>query len=384
MLNNLNIKQRVLLNIALNLGVQVHLVLCVVLGWSGTTLLVGCMGLGLSALYLYVDSARHTGNFMEAIMGGAKRMGGGDLTVDVPTTANNVTAREGLQTMQSLQDTLRRTMATLRDGSHTVNMAAGEIAAGNQDLSRRTEQGSADLQSAASALRGMTEAAQHGNTTMKEASQLAQSTTSQVRQSGEVVAQAVRAMGLASESSKKISDIIAVIDGIAFQTNILALNAAVEAARAGEQGRGFAVVASEVRSLAGRSAEAAKEIKGLITRSVEQVESGSQLVNNAGQQMSQVVTGTERVAALIAELAQMSGAQSGGLRSISDSVDRLDQAMQQNAALVEEEAAAAETLRVQAQRLNQLVAQFQLPGGGMAPLAPAARLGSPATALLAR
>ena len=167
-------------------------------------------------------------------------------------------------------------------------------------------------------------------------------------------------MTLVSQSSRKISDIIGVIDGIAFQTNILALNAAVEAARAGDQGRGFAVVASEVRLLAGRSAAAAKEIKSLITSSVEQVETGSQLVNDAGTHMSEVVASIERVASLISEATRLSRTQSGGFKDLLDSVDRLDQAMQQNAALVEQETAAAEMLKSQAQRLNQLVEKIQV------------------------
>jgi methyl-accepting chemotaxis protein len=163
-----------------------------------------------------------------------------------------------------------------------------------------------------------------------------------------------------SQSSRKISDIIGVIDGIAFQTNILALNAAVEAARAGEQGRGFAVVASEVRSLAGRSADAAKEIKTLISRSVEQVDAGSNLVNDAGTRMQEVVSSVERVASLIADATQMARTQSSGLKDIADSVDRLDQTMQQNAALVEQGAAAADSLKGQATRLTELVQRFRL------------------------
>ncbi len=367
MFNSLNIKQRMQLNIALNAGLQVYLVLGTLLEWAPMTIMVGCMVLGITALALYIDSAKATGRFVEAVMGGAARMSQGDLTVDVPTKSNNVTAREGLQVMQSLQDTLRQMMTTLRDGSHEVNMAATEIAAGNQDLSMRTEQGSADLQVAANSMRSMTDAAHHSTGTMDEASNLAQNTTTQVRQSGAVVAKAVQAMTLVSESSRKISDIIGVIDGIAFQTNILALNAAVEAARAGDQGRGFAVVASEVRSLAGRSAAAAKEIKSLITDSVEQVETGSRLVNDAGSHMGEVVASIERVASLISEATQMSRTQSGGFKDISDSVDRLDQAMQQNAALVEQETAAAETLKSQAQRLNLLVEKFRLPAGAHAP-----------------
>ena len=367
MLNSLNIKQRILLNIALNAGVQIYLVSGTLLGWSPIAIMVGCMVLGISALALYIDSAKATGRFMEAVMGGAARMSQGDLSVDVPTVANNVTAREGLLVMQSLQDTLRQMMATLRDGSNEVNIAATEIAAGNQDLSTRTEQGSADLQVAANSMRSLTDATHHSAGTMDKASSLAQSTTKQVRQSGEVVAKAVQAMTLVSQSSRRISDIIGVIDGIAFQTNILALNAAVEAARAGDQGRGFAVVASEVRLLAGRSAAAAKEIKRLITSSVEQVETGSQLVNDAGTHMSEVVASIERVASLISEATQLSRTQNVGFKDLSDSVDRLDHAMQQNAALVEQETAAAEMLKSQAQRLNQLVEKFRLPAGASAP-----------------
>jgi methyl-accepting chemotaxis protein len=205
----------------------------------------------------------------------------------------------------------------------------------------------------------MTEAARHSSESMGQAASLSQSTSQLAQQSGLVVSQAVTAMSGVSQSSRKIADIISVIDGIAFQTNILALNAAVEAARAGEQGRGFAVVASEVRSLAGRSADAAKEIKSLINSSVEQVDAGSHLVNEAGNRMQEVVGSIERVAGLITEATAMARTQSSGLHGIADSVDRLDQTMQQNAALVEEGAAAASSLKQQASLLTQLVSQFR-------------------------
>jgi methyl-accepting chemotaxis protein len=286
-------------------------------------------------------------------------MGEGDLREDMPR-AYNISAQQGMDVMQALLDKLREVMGTLGSGAEQVNTAASEIAAGNLDLSQRTEQGSADLQSAAHSMRQMTEAAQHSSEAMSEASSLAQATSKQARESGEVVLKTVEAMNGVSQSSRKIADIIGVIDGIAFQTNILALNAAVEAARAGEQGRGFAVVAAEVRSLAGRSAEAAKEIKSLISSSVEQVDAGSALVNDAGTRMQDVVASVERVASLIADASGLARTQSGGLQAIADSIDRLDQSMQQNAALVEEGAAAAESLKTQAAMLNDLVSGFRL------------------------
>ncbi len=329
------------------------------LGWSAAVLVLLALALAVVQILQYLSAAKNTGSVITGVMACAERLSEGNLREDVQVTGN-ATARAALNTMQTLQDSLRDMMGTLRDGADQVNTAASEIAAGNLDLSQRTERGSADLQSAASSMRDMTTVASHASEAMSEASSLSQKTSQLAKQSGQVVGQAVTAMSGVSQSSRKIADIIGVIDGIAFQTNILALNAAVEAARAGEQGRGFAVVASEVRSLAGRSADAAKEIKNLISRSVEQVDAGSNLVNDAGTRMQEVVSSVERVASLIADATQMARTQSSGLKDIADSVDRLDQTMQQNAALVEEGAAAADSLKGQAIRLTELVQRFRL------------------------
>ncbi len=359
MFNSMSLKQRVLLQLVLNITLQIVIVSGVAMGWSKGTLITSSLAIGIFSLVLYLDSATASAHFLKVLMEGATRMGSGDLTRDMPTM-NNASMRDGLTTMQVLQDRIRRMMVTLNEGASQVSNAASEIAAGNQDLSHRTEQGSAELQSASSAMHRMTEAALQSAASMGEAASLSQTTSEQAQQSGSVVNQAVAAMGEVSASSRKIADIISVIDGIAFQTNILALNAAVEAARAGEQGRGFAVVASEVRSLAGRSAEAAREIKSLIASSVERVEMGSELVNDAGQRMQQVVSSIEQVASLITDVTSRSRAQTSGLQDIASTVDRLDQSMQQNAALVEQEAAAAENLKSQAALLHQLVEQFRV------------------------
>ena len=357
--DRLTLKQRVVAQIGLNIGLQVFVVSGTLLSWTAFTVVTGSLSLGGLLLWLYLDSASGTNRFLTALMEGSRRMGNGDLTRDIPIFGNP-TVQEGLGTLQALQDRIRGMMGTLNDGAAHVSNASSEIAAGNQDLSHRTEQSSSELQAASSSMHQMTQAAVRSAEAMGEAASLSQGTSQLASQSGEVVNRAVAAMGAVSDSSRKISDIISVIDGIAFQTNILALNAAVEAARAGEQGRGFAVVASEVRSLAGRSAEAAKEIKNLISSSVEQVDSGSRLVNDAGARMQEVVTSIERVASLIKEATTMSRTQSGGLQTIAETVDRLDQAMQQNAALVEQEAAAAESLKTQAALLQQLVERFKV------------------------
>ncbi len=379
MFNRLTLKQRVLIQLLLNITLQIVVVAGVLMDWDKLTLILSSLGIGVFMLWLYLDSAMASRQFVDELISGAQRMGDGDLTRDVAVAFGNPTLREGLGTMQALQVRIRSMLGSLNEGAWQVSNASSEIAAGNQDLSRRTEQGSAELQSASSAMKQMTDAAAQSSDAMQKATNLSQGTSALVYTSGAVVDQAVAAMGEVSNSSRKIADIISVIDGIAFQTNILALNAAVEAARAGEQGRGFAVVASEVRSLAGRSAEAAKEIKSLITASVEQVEKGAGLVNAAGAKMGEVVRAIEAVSGLIVEASGMSRQQTLGLRDIATTLEHLDVAMQQNAALVEQETAAAESLKSQAAKLHGLVGEFKLPGGTAANHAsPARKPSSPA------
>ena len=272
---------------------------------------------------------------------------------------------------------LRGSMQTVRQATDSIGTAAREIAAGNADLSQRTEQAAGSLQQTASSTEELTATVRQTADSARTASQLAASASEVALRGGSVVAQVVVTMNEINTSSRKIADITSVIDGIAFQTNILALNAAVEAARAGEQGRGFAVVASEVRSLAQRSAAAAKEIKSLIGDSVDRVEAGSRLVGSAGSTMSEIVDSVRRVADIIGEISAAASEQSAGLCQVNNAVTSLDQATQQNSALVEESAAAAESLREQANRLLKVVASFQLgaeaPESGSVSPAPAAQ-----------
>jgi len=263
---------------------------------------------------------------------------------------------------KTMQDSLVKLVSHVRQGSESVSTASAEIAQGNNDLSSRTENQASALEQTAASMEELSSTVKQNADNAHQANQLAMNASTVAVQGGEVVAQVVNTMKGINEASRKISDIIGVIDGIAFQTNILALNAAVEAARAGEQGRGFAVVASEVRSLAGRSAEAAKEIKTLINVSVERVEQGTILVDQAGTTMNEVVTSIKRVTDIMGEISAASNEQSLGVSQVGEAVTQMDQVTQQNAALVEEMAAAASSLKSQAQDLVQTVAVFKLSG----------------------
>ncbi len=265
-----------------------------------------------------------------------------------------------MRSLATMNRSLGTMVAQVRHSTDSIATASSEIASGNNDLAQRTEQTSSNLASTASSMDSLTQAVRMSSENARQAATLAANASSVAQRGGDVVTQVVHTMQEIDASSKKIADIISVIDGIAFQTNILALNAAVEAARAGEQGRGFAVVASEVRSLAGRSAEAAKEIKGLISTSVSKVQSGTQLVTDAGTTMQEIVQSVRSVVDVIGEITAAASEQSTGIAEVNQSVNKLDQMTQQNAALVEESAAAAESLRDQAAQLADAVAVFKV------------------------
>jgi len=287
-----------------------------------------------------------------------RRIAQGDLTVDIALKSDDQSSL--LYAIRSMRDSLSAIVGHVRTGSEGVASSSAEIAHGNNDLSARTEQQASALEETAASMEELSSTVKQNADNARQANQLAQSASTVAVKGGEVVAQVVDTMKGINDSSKKISDIISVIDGIAFQTNILALNAAVEAARAGEQGRGFAVVASEVRSLASRSADAAKEIKYLINASVERVEQGTVLVDQAGVTMTEVVSSIRRVTDLMGEISAASSEQSAGVSQVGEAVTQMDQATQQNAALVEEMAAAAASLRSQAHELVDTVAVFKL------------------------
>ena len=283
----------------------------------------------------------------------------GNLTTQIDTNSTDETGQL-LISLQRMQASLGKIVNQVRRGSEGVANASGEIELGNQDLSGRTEAQASALQQTAASMDQLNATVHQNAESANQANQLAMSASNVAIKGGEVVSQVVQTMKGINDSSRKIADIISVIDGIAFQTNILALNAAVEAARAGEQGRGFAVVASEVRSLAGRSAQAAKEIKSLIHASVERVEQGTNLVDQAGVTMTEVVASIKHVTDIVGEISAASNEQATGVAQIGESVTRMDQATQQNAALVEQMAAAASSLKSQAHDLVQVVASFQL------------------------
>ncbi|MBT9540514.1 methyl-accepting chemotaxis protein [Thiobacillus sp.] len=290
----------------------------------------------------------------------ANKVAEGDLSFHLDDVARDNEFGRLLVAQQLMERKLADIVGQVRTGTDTITVAAREIATGNADLSSRTEQQASSLEETASSMEELTSTVKQNAENARQANQLVQSTAEVAVKGGNVVGQVVDTMASISESSRKIADIIGVIDGIAFQTNILALNAAVEAARAGEQGRGFAVVASEVRNLAQRSAGAAKEIKSLIEDSVGQVESGGKLVGEAGKTMGEIVTSVKRVTDIMGEIAAASQEQSAGIEQVNQAITQMDDVTQQNAALVEQAAAAAMSLQEQADVLAQAVSVFKL------------------------
>ena len=323
-----------------------------------TVLVAGVAGLALLVVLSWVVVQRIRRS-LGAVSAVAQRIGEGDLSQPIEVQGRGEVA-EMMRARQGMQTSLVRIVGDVRHSSDSIATGSSEIAMGNADLSQRTEEQASNLEETAASMEEITSTVKNNADTARKAATLAGSASQAAVKGGEVVGQVVTTMQDIAAASRKITDIISVIDGIAFQTNILALNAEVEAARAGEQGRGFAVVASEVRSLAQRSAEAAKEIKALIGASVEKVENGTQLVSNAGQSMEDIVAQVQRVSDLIGEISSATGEQTIGISQVGEAVMQLDQVTQQNAALVEQSAAAADSLKHQAARLSEIVSVFRL------------------------
>ncbi len=332
------------------------------------TLTLLALGLGIAAAWVITRSITHP---LQHAVSLANTVAHGDLSTTIRAEGRDEMAQL-LQALARMQGELAQVVGTVRQNAESIATASAQIAQGNLELSSRTEEQASALEETAATMEELGSTVRHNADNAQQANQLAQGASTIAAQGGEVVSQVVATMQGISDSSRKIGDIIGVIDGIAFQTNILALNAAVEAARAGEQGRGFAVVAGEVRSLAQRSAEAAREIKTLITRNVEQVEQGSSLVGQAGQTMEEIVGSIRRVSDIVGEISSATAEQSSGIQQVGDAVGQMDQVTQQNAALVEESAAAADSLKNQARDLVDAVAVFRLaPGMGQAAAAAA-------------
>ena len=322
-------------------------------------IVLGVLGVMSAAI---VNSVwRDLGGEPTALRDAVSRIAEGDLDLNLQRTPGDDGSLHA--SVVAMMNKLRDTMGVIRQATDSISTASSEIATGNQDLSMRTEQTASNLQQTASSMEQLTGTVRQSADSARQANQLASGAATAAQQGEHIVSQVVANMAEIDGASRKITDIITVIDGIAFQTNILALNAAVEAARAGEQGRGFAVVAGEVRTLAQRSAQAAKEIKTLINASSEKVESGSRLVKDAGNSMNEILTSVQRVSDIIGEISAASTEQSQGIGQVNQAVTQLDQMTQQNAALVEESAAAAESLKDQAARLAQAVAAFKLGNG---------------------
>jgi methyl-accepting chemotaxis protein len=345
---------------------------CILLGAAGLIALI------LGALLARVISRSITQPLIRAV-GVAQAVAAGDLTSSVEIVAQDETGQL-LQALSDMNTHLQNIVGQVRNGTETIASASGQIASGNMDLSSRTEQQAGSLEETASSMEQLTSTVKQNGDNARQANALAVSASDVAVRGGTIVSQVVETMGSINESSRKIADIIGVIDGIAFQTNILALNAAVEAARAGEQGRGFAVVASEVRSLAQRSAGAAKEIKELIVDSVEKVEAGSKLVNQAGATMDEIVASVKRVTDIVGEITAAGHEQEVGIEQINKAISQMDAVTQQNAALVEQAAAAAGSLQDLAGDLTRVMSVFKMDGAARA-AAPARKmtaLGNPA------